>query len=42
MPSLVAEIGEAIEDHLTKIGMLTAPELGEHQQAILAEKTGGV
>ena len=38
MPSLVAEIGEAIEDHLTKIGMLTAPELGEHQQAILAEK----
>ncbi|MFT7299868.1 MAG: hypothetical protein ACI89Z_000320 [Porticoccus sp.] len=38
MPSLVAEIGEAIEDHLTKIGMLTAPEIGEHQQAILAEK----
>jgi hypothetical protein len=38
MPSLVAEIGEAIEDHLTKIGMLTGPDLGEHQKAILAEK----
>lgn len=38
MPSLVAEIGEAIEDHLTKIGMMKGPELGEHQKAILAEK----
>ncbi|MEZ5529864.1 MAG: NrdJb [Porticoccaceae bacterium] len=38
MPSLVAEIGEAIESHLTKIGMLKAPELGDHQKAILAEK----
>ena len=38
MPSLVAEIGEAIEDHLTKIGMMQSPELGEHQKAILAEK----
>ncbi len=38
MPSLVAEIGEAIEDHLTKIGMLTGPDLGDHQKAILAEK----
>lgn len=38
MPSLVAEIGEAIEDHLTKIGMLTSPDLGDHQKAILAEK----
>ena len=37
-PSLVAEIGEAIEDHLMKIGMLESPELGAHQQAILAEK----
>ena len=29
MPSLVAEIGEAIEDHLTKIGMIQKPEIGE-------------
>jgi hypothetical protein len=38
MPSLVAEIGEAIEDHLTKIGMMKGPELGDHQKAIMAEK----
>jgi len=38
MPSLVAEIGEAIEDHLTKIGMMKGPELGDHQKEILAEK----
>jgi len=38
MPSLVAEIGEAIEDHLTKIGMIQKPEISEHQQAILDEK----
>ena len=38
MPSLVAEIGEAIEDHLMKIGLIESPELGAHQQAILAEK----
>jgi len=38
MPSLVAEIGEAIEHHLTKIGMIKAPELGQHQKEILAEK----
>ena len=37
-PSIVAEIGEAIEDHLMKIGLLENPELGAHQQAILAEK----
>ena len=38
MPSLVAEIGEAIEQHLTKIGMIKVAELGEHQKDILAEK----
>ena len=38
MPSLVAEIGEAIEDHLTKIGMLQGQDLGDHQKAILEEK----
>ncbi|MCK4609497.1 MAG: TSCPD domain-containing protein [Gammaproteobacteria bacterium] len=29
MPSLVAEIGECIEMHLTKIGMIKAPEVTE-------------
>ena len=38
MPSLVAEIGEAIEQHLTKIGMIKTAEMGEHQKDILAEK----
>src|SRR5690606_2086559 len=38
MPSLVAEIGEAIESHLQNSGMLADPELGEHQKRILAEK----
>lgn len=38
MPSLVAEIGEAIEDHLTKIGMMQADEMSDHQRKILDEK----
>lgn len=38
MPSLVAEIGEAIEGHLKKIGMIEAPEFTEQQKKILAEK----
>ena len=38
MPSLVAEIGEAIEDHLTKIGMIKVGEITESQKAVLAEK----
>ena len=38
MPSLVAEIGWAIEDHLQKIGMMTKPEIPEHQQKIMDEK----
>ena len=38
MPSLVAEIGEAIEDHLTKIGMMKVGEITESQRAVLAEK----
>jgi hypothetical protein len=38
MPSLVAEIGWAIEDHLQKIGMLKKPEIAEHQQKIMDEK----
>ena len=38
MPSLVAEIGEAIENHLTKIGMIKVGEITETQRAVLAEK----
>lgn len=38
VPSLIAEIGNVIESHLTEIGMLKAPGLDEHQQAYLAEK----
>ena len=38
MPSLVAEIGDAIEDHLKKIGMIQEQGLDEHQQALIAEK----
>jgi|TARA_B110000444_G_scaffold80_2_gene101 hypothetical protein len=38
MPSLVAEIGEAIEHHLTKIGMMKVGEITESQKIALAEK----
>ncbi|AHE50877.1 hypothetical protein AH4AK4_3451 [Aeromonas hydrophila 4AK4] len=38
VPSLIAEIGNVIETHLTEIGMLKATGLDEHQQAFLAEK----
>jgi hypothetical protein len=38
MPSLVAEIGWAIEDHLQQIGLLEPPEMPEHQRKILEEK----
>lgn len=38
VPSLIAEIGNVIETHLTEIGMLKAPGLDEHQQAFLADK----
>ncbi|MBI5450878.1 MAG: NrdJb [Gammaproteobacteria bacterium] len=38
MPSLVAEIGDAIENHLRMIGMLKSPGLDEHQQRLIAEK----
>jgi len=38
MPSLVAEIGWAIEDHLQQIGLLEPPEISEHQRQILEEK----
>lgn len=38
MPSLVAEIGQALETHLIMIGLMKAPEIPAHQQAILDEK----
>ncbi len=38
MPSLVAEIGEAIETHMITIGLLQPEVLGEAQQKILSEK----
>ncbi|MBX2867295.1 MAG: hypothetical protein KTR18_01360 [Acidiferrobacterales bacterium] len=38
MPSLVAEIGEAIENHLKMIGMIVDPGLDEHQQKLIDDK----
>ncbi|MDX1300747.1 NrdJb [Photobacterium sp.] len=38
VPSLIAEIGNIIEQHLIKIGMLGAPEVDEHQKAFLDAK----
>ena len=38
MPSLVGELGDAIESHLISIGMLKSEELDEHQLKLIAEK----
>ncbi len=38
MPSLVAEIGDAIESHLKLIGMIKDPELDLHRQKIIEQK----
>ena len=38
IPSLVAEIGEVVEQHLQSIGMLKLPGLDEHQQKLVDEK----
>ncbi|MFT5084765.1 MAG: hypothetical protein ACI9Y1_002821 [Lentisphaeria bacterium] len=38
MPSLIAEIGDAIKTHLKTIGLLQPDELSAHQKSILAEK----
>lgn len=38
MPSLVAEIGHAIESHLKTIGIIKSEELSDHTKQILAEK----
>ncbi|SDD99241.1 NrdJb [Aquimonas voraii] len=38
MPSIVAEIGAVVEDHMKTIGLIVDPELDEHQRALIAEK----
>jgi hypothetical protein len=38
MPSLVAEIGSIVEQHLTSIGMLRKPELSEGAKQLIAAK----
>ena len=38
MPSLVAEIGHAIESHMKYIGMIVPEEMNEQQKQFLAEK----
>ena len=38
MPSLVAEIGSAIESHMKHIGMIKPEKMTDHQKQFLAEK----
>ncbi len=38
MPSLVAELGSIVEDHLKTIGLMHDPEMSDHQRALIAEK----
>ena len=38
MPSLVAEIGAVVEEHMKSIGLIHDPELSSHQKALIAEK----
>ena len=38
MPSIVAEIGSAVEEHLKMIGMIVDPDLSDAQRALIAEK----
>lgn len=38
MPSLVAEIGDALEKHFTMIGLLKKDSIPDHQQKIMDEK----
>ncbi|TZF89632.1 NrdJb [Cognatilysobacter lacus] len=38
MPSLVAEIGAVVEEHMKSIGMIHDPEMSDHQRAHIAEK----
>ena len=38
MPSLVAELGAIVEEHMKSIGLIHDPDMSDHQRAILAEK----
>jgi hypothetical protein len=38
MPSIVAEIGSVVEDHLKRIGMIHDPEMDAHQRQLIADK----
>jgi len=38
MPSIVAEIGACVEEHLKMIGMIVEPGLSDEQRALIAEK----
>jgi hypothetical protein len=38
MPSLVAELGAIVEDHLKSIGMIHDPEMSADQRALISEK----
>jgi|APFre7841882724_1041349.scaffolds.fasta_scaffold02450_2 hypothetical protein len=38
MPSIVAEIGAVVEDHLKMIGMIVDPEMSLEQKKLIAEK----
>ncbi|AER57436.1 hypothetical protein DSC_13960 [Pseudoxanthomonas spadix BD-a59] len=38
MPSLVAELGAIVEEHMKSIGLLHDPEMSDHTRAMLAEK----
>ncbi|HEY0180848.1 MAG TPA: NrdJb, partial [Dokdonella sp.] len=38
MPSIVAELGSVIEQHLKMIGLLKEPELDDEQRRLIAEK----
>jgi len=38
IPSLVAEIGDVIEQHMQRIGLLDVPELEAHQKQLIADK----
>ncbi len=42
MPSLVAEIGDVLEQHLRSIGMMEAEELDEHQRRFIEQKRAEV
>lgn len=37
-PSIIAELGDVIEEHLMTIGLLAPPEMSEDQKAILDQK----